>query len=157
MDGASEQNSSAQSTSFRSPPRYLIWMISSIVALIIAVTKELSVLALLFMLLAFYCIESLITEVFGVSVDDTGVTVQNRLLPNNPWIVFWRKRFKWKDIERICSLSDRRVQLISVNMRADATFGTRDEKLEFFGSIRISYARGPDIQHSRGCGEDRAG
>jgi hypothetical protein len=25
------------------------------------------------------------------------------------------------------------------------------------GSIRISYARGPDIQHSRGCGEDRAG
>ncbi|MGA3063579.1 MAG: hypothetical protein ABSD90_10175 [Methylocystis sp.] len=136
MDGASEQNSSAQSTSFRSPPRYLTWMISSIVALIIAVTKELSVLALLFMLLAFYCIESLITEVFGVSVDDTGITVENRLLPNTPWIVFWRKRFKWKDIERICSLSDRRIQLISVNMRADATFGTRDEKLEFFRAVR---------------------
>jgi hypothetical protein len=25
------------------------------------------------------------------------------------------------------------------------------------GSIRISYARGSDTQHSRGCGEDRAG
>ena len=136
MDGASEQNSSAQSTSFRAPPRYLTWMISSIVALIIAVTKELSVLALLFMLLAFYCIESLITEVFGVSVDDTGITVQNRLLPNNPWIVFWRKQFKWRDIDRVCSLSDRQVQLVSVDMRAYATFRTRDEKLEFFRTIR---------------------
>ena len=26
-----------------------------------------------------------------------------------------------------------------------------------FGSIRINYARGPHIQHSRSCGEDRAG
>lgn len=96
MDGANEQNSSAQSTRFRSLPRYLTWMISSIATLIIAVTKELSVLTLLFMLLSLFCIESFITEVFGVSVDDTGITVPNRLLPNNPWIVFWRKRFKWK-------------------------------------------------------------
>ncbi len=136
MDSANEQNSSAQRTNFRSRPRYLTWMISSIATLIIAVTKELSVLILIFMLLALYCIECLITEVFGVSVDETGITVPNRLLPNNPWIVFWRKRFKWREIERVCSLSDRRIQIISVNMRADATFGTRDEKLEFYRAVR---------------------
>ncbi len=137
MDGANEQDSSAQRTSFRSPPRYLAWMISSIATSIIAVTKELSVLMLLFTLLALHCIESFITEVFGVSVDDTGITVPNRLFPNNPWIVFWRKRFKWSDIERVCSLSDRRIRLISVHTRADATFGTRDDKLEFFRVVRI--------------------
>jgi hypothetical protein len=136
MDDANEQNSSAQSTSFRSPPRYLAWMIISIATSIIAVTKELSVLTLLFMLLSLYCIESFITEVFGVSVDDTGITAPNRLLPKNPWIVFWRKRFKWRDIERVCSLSDRQIQLISVHTRADVTFGTRDEKLEFFRVVR---------------------
>jgi hypothetical protein len=136
MDGANEQTSSVQSTSFRSPPRYLTWVISSIATLIIAAMNELSIYTILFILLAFYCIESFVTEVFGVSVNDTGITVQNRLLPNNPWIVFWRQRFKWKDIERICSLSDRRIQLISVNTRADATFGTRDEKLEFFRAVR---------------------
>jgi hypothetical protein len=84
MDGANEQDSSAQSTRFRSRPRYIIWMISSIATLIIAVTKELSVLTLIFMLLALYCIECFITEVFGVSVDETGITVPNRLFPNNP-------------------------------------------------------------------------
>ncbi len=136
MDDANEQDSSAQRTSFRSPPRYLTWMISSIATSMIAVTKELSVLTLLFMLLALCCIESFITEVFGVSVDDTGITVTNRLFPNNPWIVFWRKRFKWSDIERVCSLSDRRIQLISGRTRADVTFGTRDEKLEFFRVVR---------------------
>ena len=136
MDGANEQDSSAKSTRFRSRPRYIIWMISSIATLIIAVTKELSVLTLIFMLLALYCIECFITEVFGVSVDETGITVPNRLFPNNPWIVFWRKRFKWREIERVCSLSDRRIQLISFDMRADATFGTRDEKLEFFRAVR---------------------
>ncbi len=111
-------------------------MIGSIATLIIAVTKELSVLTLIFMLLALYCIECFITEIFGVSVDETGITVPNRLFPNNPWIVFWRKRFKWREIERVCSLSDRRIQLISFDMRADATFGTRDEKLEFFRAVR---------------------
>jgi len=40
--------------------------------------------------------------------------------------------------------------------RAAANGKTR-RVLEVEGSIRISYARGPDIQHSRGCGEDRAG
>jgi hypothetical protein len=136
MDGANEQTSSVQSTSFRSPPRYHTWVISSIATLIIAAMNELSIYTILYILLAFYGIESLITEIFGVSVDDTGITVPNRLLPNNPWIVFWRKQFKWKDMERVCSLSDRRIQLISVNMRADATFRTRDEKLEFFRAIR---------------------
>ncbi len=136
MDDANEQDSSAQRTSFRSPPRYLTWMISSIATSMFAVTKELSVLTLLFMLLALCCIESFITEVSGVSVDDTGITVPNRLFPKNPWIVFWRKRFKWSDIERVCSLSDRRIQLISGHTRADATFGTRDEKLEFFRVVR---------------------
>jgi hypothetical protein len=136
MDGANEQNSSAQSTRFRSRPRYLTWVISSIVALIIAATNEISIFTILFMLLAFYCIESFITEVFGVSVDETGITVPNRLLPKNPWIVLWRKRFKWREIERVSSLSDRQIQLISVDTRADATFGTRDEKLEFFRAVR---------------------
>ncbi len=136
MDGANEQDSSAQRTSFRSPPRYLTWMISSIATSMIAVTKELSVLTLLFMLLALCCIESFITEVSGVCVDDTGITVPNRLFPKNPWIVFWRKRFKWSDIERVCSLSDRRIQLISGRTRADATFETRDKKLEFFRVVR---------------------
>ena len=135
MDGANEQTSSVQSTSFRSPPRYLTGVISSIATLIIAAMNELSIYTILYILLAFYGIESFITEIFGVSVDDTGITVPNRLLPNNPWIVFWRKQFKWKDMERVCSLSDRRIQLISVNMRADATFRTRDEKLEFFRAI----------------------
>jgi hypothetical protein len=46
------------------------------------------------------------------------------------------KAIQMEDIERVCSLSDRRIQLISVNMRADATFGTRDEKLEFFRAVR---------------------
>ena len=81
-------------------------------------------------------IESFITEVFGVSVDETGITIPNRLLPKNPWIVFWRKRFKWKELERVCSLSDRQVQLISLDMRADASFRSRDEKLEFFRAVR---------------------
>jgi len=99
-------------------------------------SRDISIYTILYILLAFYGIESFITEIFGVSVDDTGITVPNRLLPNNPWIVFWRKQFKWKDMERVCSLSDRRIQLISVNMRADATFRTRDEKLEFFRAIR---------------------
>ncbi len=136
MNGANEQYGSAQSASFRSPPRYLTWMISSIATLIIAATNELSIFTILFMLLAFYCIESFITEAFGVSVDETGITVPNRLLPKSPWIVFWRKRFKWREIERLCSLSDRQIQLISVDMRADATFRTRDEKLEFFRAVR---------------------
>jgi hypothetical protein len=94
MDGSDEQDSSAQSASFRSPRRYLTWIISSIVALIIALTKEQSVVTLLFILLALYSIESFITEVLGVSVDETGIAVPNRLLPKNPWIVFWRKRFR---------------------------------------------------------------
>gem|GEM_PF-3329201 len=136
MDGLNEQHSSAQSTSFRSPQRYVTWMLSSIVALVIVATKDLSVLTLLFMLLAFYCIESFITEVFGVSVDETGITVPNRLLRMNPWIVLWRKRFEWREIERMCSLSDRRVQLISRYARGDATFRSRDEKLEFFRAVR---------------------
>ncbi len=136
MDDAKEQNFSAQRTSFRSCPRYLIWMISSIATLLIAITKELSVLTLIFMLLSLYCIQCFFTEVFGVSVDETGITFPNRLLPNNHWIVFWRKRFEWREIERVCSLSDRRIQIISVHMRADATFGTRDEKLEFFRAVR---------------------
>jgi hypothetical protein len=136
MDGANEQQSSAQSARFRSPPRYLTWLISSIATLIIAATNELSIFTILFMLLALYCIESFIAEVFGVSVDETGITVQNRLLPKNPWIVFWRKRFKWGEIDRLCSVSDRQIQLISADMRADATFRTRDEKLEFFRAVR---------------------
>jgi hypothetical protein len=111
-------------------------MMSSIAMLIIAITKEVSVLALLFMLLELYCIESFITEIFGVSVDERGITIPNRLLPKNQWIVFWRKRFKWREIERVCSLSDRQVQLVSVDMRAYATFRTRDEKLEFFRAVR---------------------
>ena len=121
---------------FALPERCLTWVISSIATLIIAATTELSIYTILFILLAFYGIESFITEVFGVSVDDAGIAVPNRLIPSNPWIVFWRKRFEWKDIERVCSLSDRRIQLISVNMRAHATFGTRDEKLEFFRAVR---------------------
>ncbi len=136
MDGANEQASYAQSTSFRCPPRYLTWAISSIATLIIAAMNEPSIYTILFILLAIYGIESFITEVFGVSVDDAGIAVPNRLLPNNPWIVFWRKRFKWKDIERVCSISDRRIRLISVNMRADATLRTREEKLEFFRAVR---------------------
>jgi hypothetical protein len=136
MHGANEQASYAQSTSFRSPPRYLTWAISSIATLIIAAMNEPSIYTILFILLAIYGIESFITEVFGVSVDDAGIAVPNRLLPNNPWIVFWRKRFKWKDIERVCSVSDRRIRLISVNMRADATLRTREEKLEFFRAVR---------------------
>jgi hypothetical protein len=111
-------------------------MIGSIITLTIAVTKDLSVFVLLFMLLAFFCIESCLTEFFGVSVDEMGITLPNQLLPKNPWIVFWRKRFEWKEIERLYSLSDRQVQLISVDMRADATFRTRDEKLEFFRAVR---------------------
>jgi len=136
MDGSNEHHSSAQSTSFRSPARCLTWLLSSIAALIIAVTKDLSILTILFMLLALYCIESFITEVFGVSVNEAGIAVPNRLLPKIPWIVVWRRRFKWNEIERICSLSDRRAQLISKDARADATFRTRDEKLEFFRAAR---------------------
>jgi hypothetical protein len=136
MDGANEQTSSAQSTSFRSPSRYLAWVISSIATLIIAAMNELSVYTILFILLSFHGVKSFITEVLGVSVDGAGITIQNRLLPNNPWIVFWRKQFKWRDIDRVCSLSDRQVQLVSVDMRAYATFRTRDEKLEFFRTIR---------------------
>lgn len=136
MDGANDQHSSAQGASFRSPPRYLAWMMVSITTLIIAVTRELSVLTLLFILMAFYCIQSFITEFIGVRVDERGIALPNRLLPKNPWIVFWRKRFKWGEIERVCSLSDRQVQLISVDMRLNATFRTRDEKLEFFRAVR---------------------
>jgi hypothetical protein len=136
MDGATEQHSPGQSTSFRAPTRYITWLISSVAALIVALTKELSVMTILVMLFAFYCIESFITEILGISVDETGITVPNRLLPKNPWIVFWRKRFKWREIDRVCSLADRRVQLISVDIRADATFRTRDEKLEFFRIVR---------------------
>ena len=136
MDGANDQDPSARSTSFRFPTRYLTWMISSIVALVIAVTQEISILTILLVLLAIFCLQSSVTEILGIAVDETGITIPNRLLPGNPWIVFWRRRFKWREIERLCSLSDRRVQLISVKMRANAVFRNRDEKLEFFRTVR---------------------
>jgi hypothetical protein len=136
MDGANEQDPSAQGARFRFPMRYLTWLISSIVALVIAVTNEVSILTILLMLAAIFCLQSFTTEILGVAVDETGITIPNRLLPGNPWIVFWRRRFKWREIERICSLSDRRVQLISVQTRANATLRNRDEKLKFFRTVR---------------------
>ena len=65
MDGANEQTSPVQSTSFRSPPRYHTWVISSIATLIIAAMNELSM--------------QLPTLIFGRSFASSGQGVEDCL------------------------------------------------------------------------------
>jgi hypothetical protein len=126
----------AQTASFRSTWRCLIWLILTLASLSIVFFKDEPTLTLMVFLFMLYGLESFVTEAFGVSVDQTGITIPKQLLPRVLWIVFWRQRNRWEEIERINSISSGQVRLIMVNGRTDMKFKDRDEKLEFFKVVK---------------------
>jgi hypothetical protein len=126
----------AQTASLRSTWRCLIWLILTLASLSIVFFKDEPILTIMAFLFMLYGLESFVTEAFGVSVDQTGITIPKQLLPRVPWIVFWRQRNRWEEIERINSISGDQVRLIMVNGRTDMNFKDRDEKLEFFKVVK---------------------
>lgn len=136
MRDTSDDEFTRANMTFRCPSHYIAWISIAIVSLTIAVTKDISELTFIMLLFGFYCLGSFIAEYGGVSVDATGITLPNRLFSRTEWVVLWRKRFEWKEIERVYSLSDRRAQLLAGDRRGDAIFRNRDDKLAFFKAVK---------------------
>ncbi len=148
MNFHNEQDASTPATArFRSARRCLAWLVLVLISLVILLVRNMSIETVLILLFTLFALESLATEALGVSVDWDGITIPRKILPQIPWMVLWRQRLFWEEIERVNSLSDHEVRLITASARTDTSFRDREEKLEFFRAVKHF---NPSIRIQRG-------